>query len=64
MNEINENTIWVTDIDFAVMNKLFYYMYCVVVGNLDEIMGPLFKADDRYQIKSLKVICEKGLQKP
>jgi speckle-type POZ protein len=56
-------TITVTDIEPTVFKHLLWYIYTGSAPRLGEesIMMPLYLAADKYQLYTLKDICEEGL---
>jgi len=61
MREKINNEIQVDDIKPEVMAELLEFIYIGKVSNLDKFALDLFIAADKYQINSLKDLCEKKL---
>lgn len=62
MKENNEDKVNIEDIDYNVMEEMLYFIYCGTVRNINEFKIPLLKAADKYDLESLKLICERALQ--
>lgn len=61
MKETNNNEIQIDDIEPEVMTEFLELIYTGKSSNLDKFAMDLFIAADKYQINSLKEICEEAL---
>ncbi|XP_057342159.1 speckle-type POZ protein-like isoform X3 [Microplitis mediator] len=61
MGEMKESKISIPDISPAVFHKVLEYIYTDEVTGLDDITEGLLEAADKYQLQSLKSICEEAL---
>jgi len=61
MKETNNNEIQIDDIEPEVMTEFLKFIYTGKSSNLDKFAMDLFIAADKYQINSLKEICEEAL---
>ena len=61
MKEKNNNEIQIDDIEPAVITEFLELIYTGKSSNLDKFAMRLFIAADKYQINSLKEICEEAL---
>ncbi|XP_057321134.1 speckle-type POZ protein-like A isoform X2 [Microplitis mediator] len=61
MIEKKESKISIPDITPRVFEKVLEYIYTDKVTGLDEIADDLLEAADKYQLQSLKNICQKSL---
>ncbi|XP_065203416.1 speckle-type POZ protein-like [Planococcus citri] len=59
--EKQSNCIELQDITFAAFREMLRYMYTGKVQNLKELAPELLAAADKYDLKNLKIICEKEL---
>ncbi|CAG5101218.1 Similar to spopl: Speckle-type POZ protein-like (Xenopus laevis) [Cotesia congregata] len=63
MSEKKSNEVFITDISPDIFEKLLQYIYTDEVSDLDSIAADLLKAADKYQLQSLKKMCEESLCK-
>lgn len=63
MQENEKNCTEVTDVDHNVMKELLRFIYCGEVKNLEVYAVPLIHAAEKYELSSLKSVCEEALQK-
>lgn len=62
MEENEKNCTEVTDIDYDVMKELLRFIYCGEVKDLQKLAMPLIHAAEKYELCSLKSVCEEALQ--
>ncbi|XP_057325877.1 speckle-type POZ protein-like A [Microplitis mediator] len=63
MIEKKDNKISIPDITPEIFEKVLEYIYTDKVTGLDEIADDLLEAADKYQLLSLKNICQESLSK-
>ncbi|XP_044579481.1 speckle-type POZ protein-like [Cotesia glomerata] len=63
MIEKKENTVTIPDIDPQIFEKILEFIYTDQVSDLDENAELLLEGADKYQLQSLKEMCEESLSK-
>lgn len=58
MQESKDGIVYITDIDFSVLQEMVRYMYSGVLRSIDvTLTHDLFVAADKYNLQELKVMC-------
>ncbi|XP_057319185.1 speckle-type POZ protein B-like [Microplitis mediator] len=63
MKENRDNKVAIPDIEPKIFNKLLEFIYTDEINDLDMDAVSLLEAADKYQLLTLKSLCEKSLSK-
>ncbi|XP_057324851.1 speckle-type POZ protein-like [Microplitis mediator] len=63
MIEKKENKISIPDVTPEIFEKVLKYIYTDEVNDLNEIADDLLEVADKYQLRSLKEMCQESLSK-
>lgn len=63
MIEKKSNEVSITDIDPEIFEKVLRYIYTDQVSDLEVVAAKLLEAADKYQLLSLKKLCEEALMR-
>lgn len=63
VEESSTKVIEIKDIPYDVMKEVFRFIYCGKVENLQKFPSLLIEAAEKFDLKELKHVCEKFLQK-
>ncbi|CAG5101217.1 Similar to SPOPL: Speckle-type POZ protein-like (Homo sapiens) [Cotesia congregata] len=63
MIEKKSNEVTITDIDPEIFEKILRYIYTDQVSDLEVVAARLLEAADKYQLLSLKKLCEEALMR-
>lgn len=58
MSEKIENVIKIEDIEYKVLLKMFSFIYCGKINNIETMIFKLLYAAEKYSIEGLKLACE------
>ncbi|XP_044582189.1 speckle-type POZ protein-like [Cotesia glomerata] len=61
--ESKKNEVTITDIRPEIIEKMLEYIYCDEIINIDNYAQELLEAADKYQIQTLKGMCEESITK-
>ncbi|XP_011863439.1 PREDICTED: speckle-type POZ protein-like isoform X2 [Vollenhovia emeryi] len=63
MKEKKTNQVDIDDMDPEVLKEMLRFIYTGKVTNLEKMAGGLLAASDKYQLNTLKVLCQEALRK-
>lgn len=63
MKEKKQNTVEIKDIRYKVLLELFRFMYTGRVNHIESIVSELLTAAEKYDMESLKALCEKTMSR-
>lgn len=63
VQESNKTIIEIKDVQYDVMKEVIRFIYCDKVENLQKFPNLLLEAADKFDLKELKAVCERFLQK-